>query len=191
MAQADIQSVQNKRGSTWKHYITKLPRLTHLSASQFLYPRLTRKSTNASSVLHKEHFSSSVLFFLQAAGITLWPPTTLHPPERAALFGTVSQSGKKHSLSCPFCSYHHPTLPLAQNFHSQKASPNLIILVFHQVERFSRWRIGIWLLIYPCSLSAANGALQLAAIAWVVSVSLDSMQSILKFFLANLFRRHR
>lgn len=156
----------------------KWPRLIHLSRPKFLHLYLTHKSTNASSVLHKElHFIPLGVF----SGITSKddPTPTITPGPREESCLSVR---KKPSLFCPFCSYHHPTLPLPHNFHSQKASLNLIILVFHQVERFGWWRIGIWLLIYPLSLSAAKGALQLAAIAWVVSVSLNPTPSILDFF---------
>lgn len=83
-------------------YNKKLPRLIHLSAPKFLYPYLTHKSTNASSVLDKElHFSPSE-FFLQAAGITSEDETLCSPqPQRRVLFGTVCQSGKSTPCSVP------------------------------------------------------------------------------------------
>lgn len=75
---------------------------------------------------------------------------------------------ERRPLFCRFCSYHHPTLPLFRNFPSgnKKRLQNLIILVFHQVERSGRWRIGIWLLIYlppaffffSCKWSCAAGS---------------------------------
>lgn len=122
-----------------------LPRLIHLSASKFLYPYLSHKSTNASTVLHKElHFSPLLSFFTELLGSRLKTRPRAPPqPQRRVLFGTVCQSGKR--TPCSVLSAHIITQcsrsPL--NFHSQKASPNLIILVFHQVERFGRWRIGI------------------------------------------------
>lgn len=133
--------IQLTLSTQYKHTRTlpKLPRLINLSNSKFLYPYLTHKSTNASSALDKElHFSLLCVFFSKLLRSRLGT----RPPENSLVWDCLSVR-KKHSLFCPFCSYHHPTLKLPQNFHSQKASPNLIILVFHQVERFGRWRIGI------------------------------------------------
>lgn len=89
--------------------LQKLPRLIQLSNSQFLYPYLTRKSTSASSVFHKElHFSSSVFFL--SCWDHVWgrdhapPPPSPLSPQRTALFGAACQSGK--SAPCSVCSAH-------------------------------------------------------------------------------------
>lgn len=116
-----------------------LPRLIHLSNSQFLYPYLTHKSANASSSLDKElHFS-----LLSVFAPSCWDHVWGRDPQRTVLFRTVCQSGK--SVPCSAPSVHiitqHSNSPRTST--PKKASRNLIILVFHQVERCGLWRIGI------------------------------------------------
>lgn len=79
------------------------------------------------------------------------------PPQRTALFGTVCQSGKKRSLFCLFCSYHHPTLPLPENFHSPPKKTRLQIWLFLCFIRLRDLADGVlafdfWFILSPSQL---------------------------------------
>lgn len=130
----------------------KLPGLIHPSTSELPRPYLTHKSYQRILCLQR----TLLLLpdsFLWAADIKLGVEAKagslvcFFPPQAPEI-----NFFRKAPLFCRFCSYHHPTLPLFQNFPSgkkKKRLQNLIILVFPQVERSGRWRIGVWLLIYP------------------------------------------
>ena len=135
--------MSKKTKQTQKHaktrYNKKLPGLIHPSTSPFLSPLIW--PTN--QPMHPRSSTKNI-------SPPRCPPTPPPiPPREPPCLGLSVSQGK----SAP-CSVHSAHI-ITQHSHSprtstpQKASPNLIILVFHQVERFGRWRIGIWLLIYP------------------------------------------